>query len=538
MVGFRPITLALWTTVGLSSGCLGSGDIHVITGYASESGTSGGEDETSTSSGPSSTTWIEDAGSDPFEGPRFDVSQPTWTEPPLLPTTCVQAYLSATSTGCQFYPIDLDRTDPSDLVPTWVVVINPHLEASMLSTLFERVNDTWVELEPEVTIAPGDYYVYTLKQREQDGSGFFQAEAFRLRTNLPATAYQFSGVDAYTLEGSASTLLLPVSAWTSHYRVLGWNTNSVVNVPSYFAAVAHHNGTVVSIVPSAPTLPGNLVGSGSPDDPLSIPLQISDIAQVAVAKTTEEIQYGLTGTVVQTGGEHPIALFSAHACAAIPNEASNCNHVQEQLTPYLYGTTFIAPALPARDPDNPESTLWQIYALENGTSIQVVGASNPSAQNLVLEAGSTYELWQDGNTPGLEIHASRQVAIAGYVTNHTLGPPTTTIGGPEMFQLSPTDRWLNRYALFTLPGWEWAYASIVRPLGVAVRVDGTPVDDALFSPAGDDYEVAAVPLADAMAHIVDSDEPILVISLGYGEGSAYASLAGWGTQRPGHDPIP
>lgn len=533
MVELRPSAWTGCLVACLATGCLGSGDIHVITGV---SGSSEGSSSTTGDEYPeSTTTGGEPELDDPFDLPKLDVAAPTWTDPPLLPTNCLQSHLSATHSGCLFYPFDLDRTDPADPTPTWVVVVNPHADTPMHSTLFQRLDNEWTELEPEAEVAAGSYHVYTLPQQHIDGSGWFQGGAFRLRTNLPATVYQFSGVDAFSLEGSASTLLLPLSAWSSNYHVLGWQTHSPGNIPSYVATIGHHSGTVVSMVPSAQTLPGNLLAGGGPQSPLSIALNDGDVTQVAVAESSEELDYGLTGSVVQSGGEHPIALFTAHACASVPDEEPNCNHIQEQLSPYLYGTHFVAPPLPPRDPDNPEATLWQLYALENSTSVEIVDANN-SSQELVLKAGETFELWHTGN--GLEISTSREIAVAGYVTNHADKPSTMPIGGPEIFTLSPTTRWLDYYAVFTLPGWERSYAVVARAAGSEVALNGEVVDDELFAPAGEMYEFAAIPLADGMAHILTADEPFLVVSLGYGQGSAYASLAGWGTQRPAHEPIP
>ncbi|MGB1012623.1 MAG: IgGFc-binding protein [Nannocystaceae bacterium] len=521
----------------LASGCLGTGDIHVITGASTDTGTTGESTATGTTSGTTAEV-PPDLGEDLYSQPKFDVAPPAASGSPVLPTTCPEAHQTATSLGCIFYPLDLDRSEQADAVPVWVTVINPHTDIELDATIFERVENTWVELEGLVTLPPESSYVYTLPQRHHDGTGWVNGGSFRLATSRPATVYQFSGIDAYSPEGSGASLLLPLSAWGSLYHIMGWQTHTANSIPSYLTVLSRTDGTEVTILPSAETSPGNLIDSGAPNTPLKVLLDDGDFAQIAVAQSEQEVHYGLTGTIVQSGGEHPVAVYSAHACASIPDDELNCNHAQEQLTPYLYGTHFIAPRLPARDLENPESTLWQLYALENSTLVNIAGTYTSSAQSFVMKAGETLEVWSTGDEGSLEISTTREIAITGYLTDHAIEPPQTPLGGPESIMLSPTNRWLSRYGLFTPPGWEAAYATVTRPIGVDVWLDDEVVDSELFTPLNNTYEVANIPLADGMAHFIEADEPILVISLGFGIGSAYASLAGWGTLQPAHEPIP
>lgn len=543
-----PLTLCVALALAPSLACVGDGAVLLHTS-ANVNYDDLDQDGTTTTGGdePATSTSSSSSGEDPEDTleplAKFDVGSPHASPgDAFIPSTCDLSYQAKSSMGCIFYGVDLDREDDADPTPYALAVANIQ-DLEMRAKVAAREDGEWIELMQEF-IPPGEAHLFELPDRHHDGSGWVDDGAYRVTTDFPAVVYQFNGLDGSKPEGSGASLLVPSTSWTSSYEVIGWQSSSPTNRPAYLTVAAAIPGSQVSVHPSVETLAGNLIEEGSLGQVLTAAIDVGDVVHVAAAHSDDEVQYGLTGTLVQSGGEHPVGVWSGVACGSIPADEDTCNHMEEQLTSHLYGYEFIAPRMPLRDFGNPEATLWMIYALEDNTVVTIEGKpkpDSPPARTDMLDAGEVVEVWASGSDQhygDLEIHATKLIAVMGYITNATELPGESFLGGPEMVQLSPVDRFLPRYLAYVPDGWSVATLSLIREAGAAIEINGAPVPDSKFHAVGETYEVARVPVADAMVHDVTGDRGFGLITSGYGNGSAFVTLGGWGTPLPESEPTP
>ncbi len=502
-------------------------------------GDTGGSDAASSSSdaspiyGPNGTDGTD--GARPVEL-RFDVAGPT-LEPeyvdPSVPPDCERAAREPSSMGCLFYAVDLDQSSGGDLAPFAVVLGNVQTDTPATVTVEVREAQVWQLVTDPVTIDPLDTHAITLPDWHQDGSGVLSGGAYRIRSDVPVSAVQFSPLQGLVTGSSEAALLMPTTSWTSDVMVMGWVTEEESDRAAYFTAIAAADGTPATVTPRVNYLPGAGVPPGPSNVPFRVRLDQGDIVQVTSANSAgNELEFGLSGSTVRSGQEHPIAVFSAHTCASIPVGRGPCSHVQEMISPDHFGQRFVAPRLPIRDPIDPEPTLWQILALKDSTQVTFQGTPGTTGlppTPVILQSGDVYQAYIGGPTDtsgDLAIESDRPISVAAYMIN-AANPPASPVGGAAMVQLAPVDRFFPRYVFYVPDGWFYNYVSLTRRTGQSVVLDGIQVPNAAFSPVGGDHEVATLPLL-AGPHVLSGLAPFGALVTGIGLMDAYAYLAGSG----------
>jgi hypothetical protein len=329
-------------------------------------------------------------------------------------------------------------------------------------------------------------------------------------------------------------MLYPVTAWDHLNEVVGWvSTNDGAQQGAYVTVVAAHDGTVVEVTPSVATLAGPGVPAGTPNVPFQVMLNEGDTAEVM----TKTQGVGLTGTQISSQMDHPIGVFSGQECAFIPANVYACDHLEDQLSGLrLWGTHFIASRMPARMVNTPETTLWQIYASEDGTtvdlsaSMQVTGLPN---NPFMMQAGELVQFYASGTqaVPGdFEVVANRPIAVLNYMTGAQNVSFNFDQGDPAMVQLSPVEQYLPRYVVLVPGTWINDYAVITREAGSEILIDNVAVPDASFVPvANSGFEVARVPVGDGVHFIDGGMQKFSVVIVGYDQYDSYAYLGGTGT---------
>jgi hypothetical protein len=474
-------------------------------------------------------------------GPKFDMGVPPdmeGTSGPIIPETCQQALAGESTVGCLFFGVDLDSHDQVETAQFAIAVSNVQT-AQMATVQVEQKNGgAWTTIAGPTQVAPLSLYTFNLPDLHQDDSGVKVGGAYRVTSDVPIIAYQFNPVDGSSSFLSDASMLYPVPTWDSINHVVGWKViNDGAVQGAYVTVVAAHDGTQVTITPTAITLAGN----GVPPSPVGVPFVVNlnegDIAEVM----TKTLNLGLTGTRVTSDPEHPVAVFSGNECAFIPTNVYACDHLEEQISGVrLWGQHFIASRVQPRSDNDP--SLWQLYASEDGTTITItadVGVTGIPNNQFVLQAGQVVEFYVGGNaqTPGdFEVEADKPIAVLNYMTGSE--NPGAGIGDPAMVQLSPIEQFLPRYVVLVPGTWINDVAVLARPAGAAITLDGVPIDDSLFIPVADSgYEAARVPVSDGI-HVFDGGQsPFSIIILGYDLYDSYAYLGGTGTGVINPNPV-
>jgi hypothetical protein len=508
-------------------------------------GTTSAEDASGTVSAEdtaamSASTGYADTGN---EGPKFDIGgmPPTpdlgGEDGPIIPTTCDEAEAGQSTVGCIFYAVDMDSHDYAETSQYAIAVANVQLDDDASVTIESRQGGAWQTIAgPEVVPALG-LHTFLLPDRHTDETQLLAAGAYRVVSDEPIAAYQFSPVDGSVSYLSDASMLFPVPALDTLNHVTAWASmmdNTSVFQHSYTTIIATSDGTQVEITPSVATLGGGGVPAGAAGNAFVVDMADGDVLTIANASLGESV----TGTRIESNDGHPVAVFAGQECALIPEAVCCCDHLEEQLAGVrLWGTEFIASRMPVRDTGNPEATLWQIYASEDGTNISIEadpGITGIVANQFVLQQGQVTQMYVTG-PPGedgdFRILADKPINVLGYmVGSENMGGALATVGDPAALQLSPTEQYLPRYVVLVPGTWVNDIAVITRPVGAEITIDGVAIADADFEPVGaTGFEVARVPVSDGV-HVLDGgDAPFQVIIVGYDEWDSYAYLGGTGT---------
>ncbi len=481
-------------------------------------------------------------------GIRFDVGDPPLPadlpddKGPIIPETCEQALAGESTVGCRFFAVDMDSHDNVENQQYAVAIANVQIATPATVTIEVKNGNTWSPVAGPQTVAALDLFTFNLPARSTDDSQLFVGGAYRVTSDVPVIAYQFNPVDGASSYLSDASMLFPVPSLDTINDVIGWtsmmdNTNTFQH--GYATIIGTSDGTVVTVTPSVATAAGNGIPAGSPGVPFQINLGEGDVASVAV----QNLATSMTGTKIVSNEGHPVAVLSGQECALIPENVCCCDHMEEQLAGLRqWGTHFIAARMPVRDTANPETSLWQIYASEDGTQLTftydpgVMGIPSP---NLLLNQGEMAQFYVNGpaNEPGdFEVEASKPINVINYmIGSENLGGGST--GDPAMVQHSPVEQYLPRYVVLVPGTWVNDVAVVTRPAGAIITIDDVPISDAEFNPVGDSgYEVARVAIPDGV-HVLDGGmDPFGVVIVGYDTWDSYAYLGGTGTGKINPNP--
>ncbi|MBV1858263.1 MAG: IgGFc-binding protein [Nannocystaceae bacterium] len=498
------------------------------TGTATQgTGTSG-----PTSGGSQSATDADDTGG----GPIFDIGTlPDAGGPgptgPVIPETCKQAEDGESSVGCVFYAVDMDSA--SDSLAYAIVTANVQTDVPANVSIQTREGGVWTDVQRPVAIAPLSLNEFMLPDRHQEGTGVRAGGAYRIVSDVPIVAYQFSPIDGASSFLSDASMLYPVPTLDSINHVI--STNFTSSSPGagypYVTIVGTADGTVVQFTATNATTPGGGIQGAAAGQTITIALQDGDVAQIVAANEAN----AMTGSRIVTDDAHPVAVLSGHTCINIPSNVCCCDHLEEQLSGVRqWGQNFVAAHMPVRSAGNPEATFWQVYASEDGTTISF--DFNPALSGLPgpalnLDAGMVGGFMVTapvGTEADFGISATKPIAVVGYmVSAEALG---SDIGDPAMAQYVAVEQFLPRYVVLVPGTWINDVFVLTRSAGAPITIDGVAVDDTLFEPVGaGTYEVARVPVPDGV-HVLDGgDQKFGVVVVGYDQHDSYAYIGGTGT---------
>ncbi|MCY1061536.1 IgGFc-binding protein [Nannocystis sp. SCPEA4] len=496
-----------------------------------------------TSAGPTEATA---ASSD--SAPKFDFGdgqQPDFGGPddedPIIPETCDQAAAGKSTVGCRFYAVDMDSHDQIETSQYAIAVANVQLATPANVVVEVKNGGVWSAVGGPQAVGPLSLYTFNLPDRHIDDSGVNPGGAYRVTSDVPVVAYQFNPVDGATSYVSDASMLYPAPALDTVNRVTAWKSMyDVLDIfqHSYVTVIATVDGTMVQVEPSVVTAAGPSVPQGAPGAPFTIPLNEGDVLSVAV----QSIPDSMTGTKIDSNEDHPVAVFSGQECALIPEMSCCCDHMEEQLAGVRqWGKHFIASRMPIRSEGEPEETLWQIYASEDGTNVTIhadAGVTGIPATNFVLDANQMSEFYATGPaiSPGdFEVVADKPIAVYGYM----ISPAgfNSALGDPAMVAMAPVEQYLPRYVVLVPGTWIIDVAIVTRPVGAVITMDGVPISDAEFNPvAASGYEVARIACPDGV-HVFDGgNSPFSVVIVGYDYNDSYAYLGGTGTGKINPNP--
>jgi len=476
---------------------------------------------------------------------------------------CAEAEASRAYIGCEYWPTPaLNSQVPSEF-DFAIVVANPQLVPARITV--ERAG---VE-QASTTVAPGALetirlpWVTDLKGTfGQERSGVVAGGAYRVRSDVPVSVYQFNPLDyridedcegetgssasdgrCYSFSNDAS-LLLPTHALTGSYLAQARPSMLLIvpaetgaerlTSPGYVAITAVEDGTEVEVLSRA-----NLLGSAdglipnlSPGETTRVTLNQGDVLQLLSGAPADcpgawedepnatgirycELgsEWDLTGSEIRASA--PVAVVGGHNCSFVPFNRWACDHLEEALFPVeSWGRELL---LGSTHPLRSEPNLIRVVSAADGN---VVSFDPPLHEELTLDRGQSYEMQLSGE---VRVRGSQPLSIAQFLVGQDFAGLGSSgsfgSGDPSMSLAIPTEQFRMDYTLLAPETYDESWVNVTAPLAARVTIDGRTITN--FTPIGTTGAgVARVP-ASAGVHRLEGTAPFGVVVYGFGRYTSY-----------------
>lgn len=304
---------------------------------------------------------------------------------------------------------------------------------------------------------------------------------------------------------------LPVDVLGTQYRALMYPDPTFAEI----GVVSTADGTVVTVVPTAPLIDGTAAGT-----PV---VRTLDQGEVLLVPSTDHAD--LTGSTITATA--PVSVFSGDSCVLLPTNGFACNHLVEQLPPTTsWGTDFITVPLAARMGGD----LIRVLADQDDTAVSFNGSVVAT-----LDAGEFYEAVVTAVT---HVTSSKPVLVAYFSQGQS--QDLALAGDPSMMLVPSTSQFLSSYIFKSTDStnssdtWSPHYVNVVVPTADIgdLTVDGTAVDPTDFTAvSGTSFSVAQLELTGG-THRVAGSSPFGAMVYGFALASAYSFPAGLGVSAP------
>ncbi|MEZ4380434.1 MAG: IgGFc-binding protein [Nannocystaceae bacterium] len=370
---------------------------------------------------------------------------------------CATSNIGLSYIGCDYYPTVLPQHDDHNTAPA------DHYAVSVSNTAAQAATITVTRGGEAVlsdTVPASSVRVFELPWVDDLAKGWtaskvVDAGAYRLRSDVPVTVYQYNPI-ASTTTNDAS-LLLPVNAWTGNYVVAAWKHTAY---SGFYAVVASEDGTTVELHPSKSGGHVKEGGGVNLDGTGTVSLDAGDVLLV------QSSLGDLTGTIV--AADKPVQAFGGHKCATVP--PGYCDHLEEALLPIeaLAKEYLIAPTAQYPDAELDKPQIVRIIATEDDTALSY--EPDQPAKIALAKAGDFADITD--STARFKITADKKVLVAQYMVGQS---PETGESDPAFVQAIPADQFRDAYLFHAPPSWNANYVDIIAPDGAAVEVDGAAV---------------------------------------------------------------
>ncbi len=411
--------------------------------------------------------------------------------------------IGATTEGKEFYVVfqknyvdhQIDEDSKSEIVDK---PLNLQLFITSTKAAQGYLEIKGIGFKKEFSLPPGKVTMFQIDTSCQlRSSEVIEDLALHIVSDEPITVYglnrRFQTTDTY--------LAYPVNALGNSYRAIcyGWLKETML---AQVAAIATEDNTTVTFTPSVRTQKGK-----APTIPFSVKLNKGQTYQL-IPVFDSKSSCDLTGTLIES--DKPIAVFSGHNCAYIPNrKVKACNMLVEQLPSIQsWGKQFFVGTLASRS-----SSVIRVLASSDNTEV-----FDNNKLVATLNAGEFYEnLELKEHTL---ISSTKPVLVAQYSKGFANGDD---VGDPMMIIIAPTEQFLSTYRFATPVQGEWHhYLNVVTPsksIGKIV-IDGISIPSRVFYRFGlSAFSIAQVEV-DYGTHVISSNEPFGLYCYGFGFGEA------------------
>jgi hypothetical protein len=450
---------------------------------------------------------------------------------------CAPGLLGSSYIGCEYWPTTVANEVWSNF-DFAVAVANP--EGNMPATITVTRGGATVKT---AVVQPGSLEIVTLpwvpELKGPDFDSFTQvapegptrfvgAGAYRLRSTAPVTVYQFNALE-YTLTSdnpnyascpglqsvgcnsysNDASLLLPTNALTGNYRAATYPAWDQASLPAYVAITATRDNTSVTFTSSTNTQAGGPLGALGPGQQGSFMMNAGDVIEIMSNPTGADV----SGSLV--AADKPVQVIAGVPCRFIPDGTPACDHIEESMLPLeTLGAEYVISA--PTTPGGNRSYEVRLHGL-NDPSTVTIDPPGPQGATVSLAPGQAVSL---GVLAG-DLHLTGTARFA--VSQYMIGGMSAGAGDPSQSNGVPVAQYRSNYTFLAPNDYDSNFVNITAPKGVAVTLDGAPVDPGMFAAVGgSSWTVARVPLSKTQAHKVNATNgQVGIIVYGYGQYTSY-----------------
>jgi hypothetical protein len=492
------------------------------------------------------------------------------------PTTgiasCSDAAAAKSYVGCDYWPT-VTGNNVWSIFDYAVVVANAGYEpADVTITGPNSTNQTG-------TVAPGSTqkfylpWVTSLKGPDSNGDGAATAMtasvlqkggAYHLVSSVPVSVYQFNAleykpaggpqgkdwnacpndtaasVQCFSYSNDAS-LLLPSTAMTNNYRVMGqkgWSSYGTPLMGPSFTVTATANGTVITVKtsPTSQILAGGAIPAQTGTGQFNVALDAGDVAEFVGQPGDQDDFSG--SLVTAQDAQHPVQVITSLPCIDQPTGTPACDHIEESVFPAeTLGQHYVV-TVPTGPHGNVVGHIVRIFGNVDGTTL-TYNPSKPSGCPTTLNAGDVVDCGQVAND--FEVKGNNAFGVfSGMLGGQLLDPGnySTAEGDPSQSFSVAVEQYRTAYVFLAPSDYDTSYVDVVGPPGANVTIDGSSIGS--FTPIGSSgYGVVRYQLGvgNAGAHSLQSDKPVGIQVMGYGQYTSYQYPGGSDLQAIAPPPV-
>jgi hypothetical protein len=227
----------------------------------------------------------------------------------------------------------------------------------------------------------------------------------------------------------------------------------------------------------------------------------------------------LTGTEIVAN--KPLAVYSGHECATVPNGKRFCDQIVEQVPPVsALGKQYIVSSFAGR---------------LGGAIVKILGTYSPTTVKVTCNESTTTLSLQSAQFHQFATPADKACYISSnrpiLVTQMSTGGGTEEQGDPSMVVVPPIERFSTRSVIYSFPNDNAVrhYISVIAPYKSlkrnSITIDGNPINktDIVHLPGtGQSFFVARITVTGGIHKLLSKRERFGVVAYGFGPSTGYA----------------
>jgi hypothetical protein len=218
----------------------------------------------------------------------------------------------------------------------------------------------------------------------------------------------------------------------------------------------------------------------------------------------------------------PVQVLAGVPCVEVPTGSPACDHLEESVLPAeTMGKDYVVTLPTGPNGDRPGAVV-RLVGNVDGTKL-TYKPSAPASAPTSLDAGQVVDLGVV--TDDFEVIGTAEFAVVTVQQGGTVVDALSLRGDPSLSVIPSIEQWRTKYVFLAPDDYEVNYVDIAARKGTTITLDGTAVSDVGSDLSGTEYTIYRVKLDTGPsmvgAHVLESDKPIGIQVLGYGEFTSY-----------------